>query len=173
MKRYIKTLGTLFALLAVLLASAPAGAGTGHGGGSGHRVDSAGSKAIRGDASALATTYVTQTFQLTLYGTAPRGDAMFVMYHYRKPDGTGMGSVVHVFCGDYRNAFEDLPAKPACRGGGTVYTKSISVPKGSTITFFFNRQKASHATGASAVFYKGSHRLYYNWLDRAWYRYGG
>jgi hypothetical protein len=92
---------------------------------------------------------------------------MFVMYHYTKPDGTGMGAVVHVFCGDYRNTFEDIPAKPACRGGGTVYTKNISVPKGSTITFVFNRQKATHATGASTVFYKGPQKLYYNWLDRA------
>ncbi len=169
--RYLRTIGALFAMLALLVTAASASAASGRGGGSGHRIG-AGSKAATSAMSATATSTVTQTFKLKLYGAAPRGDAMIVKYRTIAPNGTTSGAQVHVFCGDFRSSLEDYPAKPACKGGGTVYTRSMSVPKGYSIVFSFERQKATNARDASAIFYKGSHKLYYNWLDSAWYRYG-
>jgi hypothetical protein len=151
---YRRIIGALFAMLTLVVTAVPTAA-----------VDDA--------QVATTTTNVTQTFRLRLYGTAPRGDAMIVKYRTVAPNGTTSGAVVHVFCGDFRSALQDYPAKAACKGGGTTYSKSLSVPKGYSIVFSFERQKASNARDASTVFHKCSHKLDYNRLDRAWYRYGG
>ncbi len=170
MTRYLKSIGALFAMLMLLVTAASAGAASGQGGGNGHRIGG-GPQAATSAMSATATSTVTQTFRLKLYGTAPRGDAMIVKYRTIAPNGATSGAMVHVFCGDFRSSLEDYPAKAACKAGGTVYGKSISVPKGYSIVFSFERQKATDARDRSAVFYKGSHKLDYSWLNTAWYRY--
>ncbi len=156
MRRYLGTLAALFTMLTLLISSASASA----------------SGAVDDGQLSTTTTKVTQTFRLTLYGTAPKGDAMIVKYRIVAPNGTSSGTAIHVFCGDYRSALRDYAAKPACKGGGTVYQRSISVTKGSTIYFSFARQKATDARDRSTTWYTSSHKLNYNRLDRAWYRYG-
>ncbi|MDP9379442.1 MAG: hypothetical protein M3Q29_04700 [Chloroflexota bacterium] len=171
MKRYLSTIPALFALLALLVASAPAGAAGGYGGGGGRAVGIQ-SRVAASAASTTVVSTVTQKFKLTLYGTAAKGDAMVVNYSVKQPNGSVSPSQVYVFCGKYRSSPRVYTAKPACKGGGTVYNTSVSLPKGSTITFSFIRQKASDAVNGGASFYRGSHRLDYNWQDSAWYRYG-
>lgn len=174
MTRHFHHLAMMIALCAILLAAAPAAA-AGKGaafGGNGQAVAGSTKMAIVGDAQVAATATVTQTFRLTLYGSAPRGDAMIVRYRTTAPNGTVSAPQIHVFCGDFRSAIRDYAAKAACKGGGTVYFRSLSVAKGSSISFSFERQRATDAKDRSTSFYRDAHRLDYNWLDYAWYRYG-
>ncbi len=172
MRRYLGTLSALFALFALLISATTVGAtGRGSFGGGGHAQGGA-TKAADSTISATTTATVTQSFKLTLYGTAPKGDAMIVRYSVKMTNGATSPLMTHVFCGTYRSSPKTYLAKPACKGGGTVYRMSTQLPKGSTIYYSFVRQRASDPVNGGTTWFKSSHKLNYNWLDYAWYRYG-
>jgi hypothetical protein len=84
---------------------------------------------------------VTKTFELTVNGTPPQGEFLYVVVGTEGTDGTDVG-FVH-FCGQL---FE-IDTKPACEGNGTVYTGSITEPAGTTIAFNFERSNQNTSTG--------------------------
>ncbi len=73
---------------------------------------------------------VTVTFELTLYGDVPEGDAFGVSYGFRTQGGSAAESIV-VFCG--------YGAKVECEGNGTAYRHS-TVTNNPELSFGFFRR---------------------------------
>lgn len=109
-----------------------------------------------------ATSTVTQSLELRLYGQVPVSNAFFVEYRITRPDGSAVRGT-RTFCG--------VQSVPVCRGGG-VYRGSVSAPKGSTISVRFIRQQAGDDY-VRQVFYSDTHKLDYDYSNIACYRFGG
>lgn len=84
---------------------------------------------------------VAVTWQLTVNGTVPAGEFLYVEYSPRS-SAPGDDGFAH-FCGP----LFQIDTKPACQGNGTVYTETVSFPVGTTVTFSFERSNQSTSTG--------------------------
>lgn len=84
---------------------------------------------------------VTKTFQLTVNGTVPPGEFLYVKYAPRSSDPDDIG-FAH-FCGD----LFQIQSKPPCQGNGTVYTETRTFPVGTTVKFSFERSNQNTSTG--------------------------
>ena len=112
---------------------------------------------------------VTKTFELTLNGDVPEGQAFAVRYGQQQE-----GDVrVIVFCGDPA-ALADLPGYEAldeCVGDGSVYGESVELERGTTIFSTFER-----VSGDEEEFFFESNTgevLDADMTNTAWYTFGG
>ncbi len=113
---------------------------------------------------------VTKTFQLTVQGTVPAGEFLYVEYEPRSSDPDDIG-FAH-FCGD----LFQIQSKPPCQGNGTVYTETRTFPAGTTIEFSFERSNQNTSTGVGdpyeiEVIQTGTETLNSNSTTRVIYTY--
>ncbi len=113
---------------------------------------------------------VTKTFQLTVNGTVPPGEFLYVEYQPRSSDPEDIG-FAH-FCG----ALFQIQEKPPCQGNGTVYTETRTFPVGTEITFSFERSNQNTSTGVGdpydiEVIQTGTETLNSNSITRVIYTY--
>lgn len=113
---------------------------------------------------------VTKTFQLTVNGTVPPGEFLYVEYEPRSSDPDDIG-FAH-FCG----ALYQIQENPACQGNGTVYTETKTFPVGTTVKFRFERSNQNTSTGAGdpydvEVIRTGTETLNSNSITRVTYTY--
>lgn len=116
---------------------------------------------------------VTVTFQLTLYGDVPA--TQFFWAEYGPLQSVEFIDLVE-FCGfdnlaaTSMNVIDD-DARLPCKGNGTVYTKTRTLPSRIRLSFAFIRQD----TGSSGLsrYFRGSQPLDDDIMIRARYTYGG
>jgi len=113
---------------------------------------------------------VTKTFQLTVNGSVPAGEFLYVEYEPRSSDPDDIG-FAH-FCG----ALFQIQEKPPCQGNGTVYTETRTFPAGTAITFSFERSNQNTSTGVGdpyeiEVIQTGTETLNSNSTTRVTYTY--
>jgi len=104
---------------------------------------------------------VTKTFELTLNGDVPEGQAFFAQYLVEGQPEPTAGSVL--FCADVSS---DVPE---CEGDGTVYRESVQLPAGSGLDFRFIR---SDEVGDLELFHEGNETLNSDMTNTAFYTFG-
>ena len=99
---------------------------------------------------------VTKTFELTLNGTVPEGEAFVVRFGVA--DGDEGNTDFLYLCGER--------AQDECAGAVTVYSGSLKVPAGTRIDFAFVR------TATGEVFHEGTETIHDDMTNTAWYTFG-